>query len=82
MGQSGEDQMNLKAVVTRSDMARVGRLLLAWKAGGKPNADLVLAEADATPGGVAALIFALVGLQLTSWTPYRVAVPSACRMRC
>lgn len=53
--------MSLRADVTKADQARATRLVLAWRTDDVENLNLVLAEADRQPGGVAALIFALAG---------------------
>ena len=51
--------MKLNPVITRDDYARAARAIIAWREGDKDTFELVLAEASAITGGVAALIFAL-----------------------
>lgn len=51
----------MRAEVSKADQARAIRLILAWRTDDVENLNLVLAESDSQPGGVAALIFALGG---------------------
>lgn len=53
--------MSMRADVSKADQARAIRLVLAWRTDDVENLNLVLAEADRQPGGVAALVFALTG---------------------
>jgi hypothetical protein len=50
----------MTASTTPTDQARAVRLQLAWIDGDKYAFDVVLAEADYDPAGVAGLLFALV----------------------
>lgn len=55
----------LRAILKPEDHARAGRLVLCWLDGNKASADLVLAEADLEPGGLAGLLFALADFNST-----------------
>lgn len=58
----------MNAEITNQDRARAGRAMLAFQRSDRAALDLVLDEAQAIPGGPAALFFAITETALTMAT--------------